>query len=435
MENKKNNEQDVFAKAFQEKLANHTVPVDASVWEGVQAGLKAAAPSVAGAGGPVKGANPPSRRLFAWWIPLSAAASLALLLSLGWYFMGGESGVPELASKNEITTPKENSSTTLDFSEKEVVKEQLALSDAGDAVPAVKANAITIHRNVNTTAEVQAQEKEVLADVANVVLTEQEEPSITEIQAEDVKPTVQEEEKTTKIQTLRKEGKDWTELLPERKNRKPLLAAGVGSTVSGGNPGSSGLYYETMYENFYSAADGPLRAKALVPADFQNKEYLPPLSLGVRMRFPVSDAWSLETGLQYTYLQTTMSDESWTGYSADLKLHYLGVPFGMSVALTSSPKWELYLAGGAMVEKGLYSVYNEYRDWGSAVFNTTVSSGVDGWQWSVYTLIGAGYKLDKHMMLYLEPQLSYYFDNDQPLSIRTEMPFMLGLSAGLRITF
>ena len=229
---------------------------------------------------------------------------------------------------------------------------------------------------------------------------------------------------------------DWTELLPGKKKQKPLLAAGLGSVVTGGSLSPGSLQYDMMYESFLgSTGDAPKRVAALSPVDFDNKEYLPPLTAGLKVRLPFSETWSFETGLQYTFLQTKLSDAAWSGYSANLQMHYLGLPVGVAAVISKTSKWELYWSGGVVAEKGLYSLYREYRDWGNAVFTTTASSGIDGWQWSVYTALGVGYRIDRNLTLYFDPQLSYFFDNDQPLSIRTEMPLSLGLSAGLRFSF
>ena len=45
---------------------------------------------------------------------------------------------------------------------------------------------------------------------------------------------------------------------------------------------------------------------------------------------------------------------------------------------------------------------------------------------------GAEFMLGEHLGLYLDPSLRYYFDCDQPKSIRTEQPLMLGFELGFR---
>jgi predicted porin len=58
-----------------------------------------------------------------------------------------------------------------------------------------------------------------------------------------------------------------------------------------------------------------------------------------------------------------------------------------------------------------------------------------GLQWSVNGAIGATYKLHKGVGLFFEPQIGYFFDNDQPESIRTTGSASFGLGVGLRFNF
>jgi hypothetical protein len=46
--------------------------------------------------------------------------------------------------------------------------------------------------------------------------------------------------------------------------------------------------------------------------------------------------------------------------------------------------------------------------------------------------MGAEFMVGKHLGIYIDPSLRYYFDNDQPKSIRTAQPLMFGFEMGLR---
>jgi len=48
--------------------------------------------------------------------------------------------------------------------------------------------------------------------------------------------------------------------------------------------------------------------------------------------------------------------------------------------------------------------------------------------------VGISYRFANKMKLYVEPRLGYYFDNDQPMSIRTDRPVSVGIGAGLQYT-
>jgi len=416
MEKNKDREQDVLAQAFRKKLTNHTLPVDSSAWDAIQ--LAVAVASTKGAAGPLKLQN----RKVMWWIPLSVAASLALLITFGWLY---QSNVPEDAilvaeeSTPELLYPQHVPNATSTSATHPVMPVSISTKS-----PVALLETVFHPNSSNGIVESVAETLYDKDEAKMETLTKESEPDSS------IQPSVK---KTELPSVMPASADDWTRSFPAKK-QKPLLAAGLGSGFSAGTRGSSGMYFDAMSESFLTSSNAPMRAKALSPADFDQKNYLPPLSGGVKIRLPFNDTWSFETGLQYTYLHTNLSYLQGSGHTAEMQLHYLGLPVGFAATLNKSSKWDVYVSGGLLAEKGLQSVYNEYRDWGSAVFNTTVSKGIDGMQWSVFTSIGAGYKLDRNTMLYVEPQLSYFFENAQPLSIRTEMPLMLGLSAGIRFT-
>lgn len=421
MEDNKNREQDALAAAFREKLANHSLPVDEVVWSGIEAKLAAGT----GLGPAVVEPAPVSRRILAWWIPVSAVASLALLITVGWYLFTGTSH-QELARLDEGVEAGITSDPYLSV-EKDNIPVRTMLAESSKT----KTKQIPESKNIlKVDVSLVATVDDSVVAETGMQLVDDEISSSKQVNEQ--KAGVENREK---VDMLAPTG-DWTDRIAGEGSRKPLLAAGISSGIAGGNPAVNGMHHDALYESFVDYSDRPLRAPAaLAPADFKTRDYLPPITIGVKVRLPLDDTWSLESGLQYTYLKTNMSDANWSGYSADLQLHYLGVPVAVSATLSRSANWELYWSGGVLLEKGLNSLYHEYRDWGNAVFTTTASKGIEGQQWSLFTALGVGYRIDKKLMLYFDPQLSYFFDNQQPLSIRTEMPLMVGVNAGLRFTF
>ena len=87
------------------------------------------------------------------------------------------------------------------------------------------------------------------------------------------------------------------------------------------------------------------------------------------------------------------------------------------------------------MEKGLRSLFHleayrldEYK-------TETVRSGIHGLQWSLNLSVGVSYRIYRDWSLYLEPRYSYYFDNNQPVSYRTENMTLIGVGAGVRFEF
>ena len=143
----------------------------------------------------------------------------------------------------------------------------------------------------------------------------------------------------------------------------------------------------------------------------------------------------VETGLVYTYLSSRMSQGGYVSYNSRLNLHYLGIPVNLVVNLWDNPKWNIYMSGGMMLEKGLRSKQMQHTYSLSSMETLVEKKGISGVQWSLNGSVGVSYRLYREWSLYLEPRISYYFDNDQPVSIRTENSVIIGLGAGFRFEF
>ena len=88
-----------------------------------------------------------------------------------------------------------------------------------------------------------------------------------------------------------------------------------------------------------------------------------------------------------------------------------------------------------MAEKGLRVIYRQTSSWGSETRTTTVKTSIDGLQWSLNGALGINYRFDKGFGIYLEPRVGYCFDNDPPISMRTEWPIFIGVNMGLNYEF
>jgi len=176
--------------------------------------------------------------------------------------------------------------------------------------------------------------------------------------------------------------------------------------------------------------------KALIPNNVDG-EYLTPLSFGLTLRKNINTHWGIETGLVYTYLSSIYKWNDSTPFDATQQLHYLGIPVNGVVYLLNNnhSQWNVYISAGAMLEKGLWMnvVRNQYLQ--DRVVTTAQKSYIDGWQWSLNSSAGISYRFADKMKLYLEPRLSYYFDNGQPVSIRTDRSVSVGFGAGLQYSF
>jgi hypothetical protein len=171
--------------------------------------------------------------------------------------------------------------------------------------------------------------------------------------------------------------------------------------------------------------------------DFSKIDHYSPLSFGLTLRKELNSVFSLETGLVYTFLQSNFENPV-PKREAKLQLHYLGIPLNVNADIYGNQhtKWGVYLSLGGMAEKGLLSHYVQ-KQYVQDKYVVAISSDekIDGLQWSVAIAPGIAYKLNSRYSIYLEPKLSYYFDNKQPVSARTEHPVVFGLNAGFRFTW
>lgn len=163
--------------------------------------------------------------------------------------------------------------------------------------------------------------------------------------------------------------------------------------------------------------------------------YSLPLSLGFTIRKELSKHIGVESGLIYTYLSTTFRQTGKSRTEVRSKLYYLGIPVNLVVNLWDHPKWNIYLSGGVMMEKGIQAVYNERKIGMNRVDSRTVKENIGGLQWSMNTSVGVAYHIYRDWSLYLEPRFSYYFASGQPVSIRTDKPLGFGLNGGIRFAF
>lgn len=404
MESKENNIQDkinrdAFSESIRTKMENHAMPVDAAVWKSVKKTL------------PAK-----TKRLPVWLVySLSAAASLALVLTVGFQVFVNQDKAGEVITAKvqpkAVKMPPQSLPVAIQPAEKVKIISS-GLKNGITAVPlsVVKTQAEDAGKPENT--------RDVVVDDKTVepVSNEQQNQILID------EPTL--------AKALEEHSNDWTDNLRKEEKKSMQLAAGFGSGAGGA---SASFLGNSM--DFMAAELAPVRVKAaniMKPEDFRNRDYLPPVSIGARISYALNSDWSVETGLTYTWLMTKLNESYWGNYQASLSLHYLGIPLNVRLTFLKSGKWNVYGSAGVMLEKGIWSDYKQFQDWGTAEYRTEASQKIDGVQWSSQASMGVEYQINKLMNWYFEPGINYFFENEQPFSIRTEMPLGFVLNTGLR---
>ena len=158
-----------------------------------------------------------------------------------------------------------------------------------------------------------------------------------------------------------------------------------------------------------------------------------PLSFGIGTRFYLTNHFSVGTGLSYSLLvrsfNGTFIDDT-RHVTGDIRhsIQYIGIPLNLYYDILDTDLLQLYLFGGGAAEKAISNKYLIQN--GPDPIN--YSTKVPGLQWSADLGLGIQFRLTNHVGLYLDPSARYYFNSNQPKSIRTKKPFMFGFEAGLR---
>ena len=147
-----------------------------------------------------------------------------------------------------------------------------------------------------------------------------------------------------------------------------------------------------------------------------------PIRFGLSVNYKLTPLLDLHTGISYTYLYSEFSIPLDKNVNYDQKLHYLGIPLGITWQLWSANRFRFYVSGSMMLEK-------------------CVSGEMDGksvsqkpWQWSVEAAAGAEYTFTRQLGIYLEPSLGYYFNDGSSLEhYYKEHPWTPSLEFGLRL--
>ncbi|WP_197027634.1 outer membrane protein [Prevotella sp. 10(H)] len=429
---KYNEQPDDFSKLVRQKLEDYRMPVDADCWDAIELQMK------------------PKQKKYVWWIGGSAAAIaviVILLLSIpkndeppfnliaaGQNFNAGSAIVPEKVVEPVIENIKavDNNLRAYAKTDSKKGRTQNEESNQSDLLS-------TTPVDIDTESVTQIEEK-----VEEIIQTAESDNTVKLAEVEEKKDSQPISQTPKNIVKERK--KDAPRLLlgkKESNDNKWLLAASISSGGGASTVNNNGrLNTLKAYASNSpvdpeqaASADSPLK-NDMMTDDFSDIDHALPLSFGASVRKDFNKYLGIETGITYTYLSSKSKKATNDYYSARQEIHYLGIPVNVVGYLWNDDRWNIYVSGGVMMEKGLRFKYTQYihdkNNNSSEVYN---KGSVDGLQWSLNASVGASYMFYNSWGLYFEPRFSYYFDNNQPISIRTEKQSVFGISAGLRYKF
>lgn len=171
---------------------------------------------------------------------------------------------------------------------------------------------------------------------------------------------------------------------------------------------------------------------------YTKKKHHQPIKVGVSVNYHLSERWSVGTGVTYSYLSSDLvSGTDNSHYTTHQKLQYVGVPLNLSYAFCQYKRWSIYGSAGGMVEKLVK---------GKSTTDFTVNGKEETpqnddvkekkLQYSVNAAVGVQANVADHVGLYIEPGISYHFDNHSDVTnIYKDTPLNFSLGLGLRYSF
>lgn len=146
-----------------------------------------------------------------------------------------------------------------------------------------------------------------------------------------------------------------------------------------------------------------------------------PLGAGVGISFALGEKLALESGLNYTLLWSELTPEG-GNVRQNQYIHYLGIPLQLDWIFFDRAGFRLYSGIGARMDICA----------GARIDRVKVKE--DPLQWSASATVGAGYNFNRHVGIYLRPELDFYLSGTRLNSVRKAGGVNVTLRAGLQIS-
>ena len=162
-----------------------------------------------------------------------------------------------------------------------------------------------------------------------------------------------------------------------------------------------------------------------------------PVRVGLNVAYRLTDRLSVESGVSYTRLSSDMKDGTKDNYSSgSQKLDYIGVPLNVKYRAFGYRRLSVYASAGLLTEKCVSGkTIHEYVISDEKKKHDAEDVAAKPWQLSVNAALGAQFDVLRNVGVYVEPGVSYYFDDRSPLStIYKEKPLNFNLNLGVRYT-
>ena len=166
-----------------------------------------------------------------------------------------------------------------------------------------------------------------------------------------------------------------------------------------------------------------------------------PVSAGIGLRYDFNPRWGIGTGIVYTNLSRSflgdynkeLDDKSLiTLYDTDItnQQHFIGIPVNVFFNIVNTGNWNFHVRLDGMGEKLVDNHFLIHDSEG----DIHLHQKTEGLQFSTGVGVGLEFKFSPNVGIYFDPTLRYYFNGNQPRSIRTIQPLRMDFEAGLRFS-
>jgi hypothetical protein len=166
-----------------------------------------------------------------------------------------------------------------------------------------------------------------------------------------------------------------------------------------------------------------------------------PVSAGIGLRYDFNPRWGIGTGIVYTNLSRSflgdyqeVENGAFTKQLFDTDItnqqHYIGVPVSVFFNIVNTGNWNIHARIDGMGEKLLDNHFLIHDTEGDLHLHEKTA----GLQFSTGVGVGVEFRFSPYVGIYFDPTLRYYFDCNQPRSLRTIQPLRMDFEAGLRFS-
>ena len=420
-------------KQFQSKFSDFKAPLPEDAWSAIETSLNTV----------VK-----TKKIHRIWA-VSVAAVIAAIIGGGIMFMRH----PVLQTQPEMT----QSATPPTESVKEIKTEQPELAILSRKKKS-EDNKKQVLSSKKGRRNIEVSERKTTYAAAHETV----QPVVTEMPKKEAHAThsskedITEKEKEQLIREFAELGqKDYFVQEPEknRKNKNGVLLAlgGRGGLSSFQKTVNMPLSLRSATQNDEPKSDnggvytlsGVREASSTIGDNISEMQHAQPVSVGVTVSKEVINNLYIETGLNYTYLHSTVKNTNiGVENNETQEIHYLGVPLNVNYNLLSIHRLKVYASMGVMVEKDLYGT-RKYRSKAVNEYSEEVNSEWEkkdikqkNLQLSVNAGLGVSVPVYKNLNLYGKIGGAYYFDaKNEYKTIYSDRKVLMDLNVGLRVEF